>query len=134
MAAKAGVLAARTEVMPIMEGLARTLEKIHCEKNLTIITDGPAEAAFRGEKQDCEEALGNLLDNACRFASTTVRATAILEPSGRPSIHADRQREGRRARPAPISAPEGGAGCAAGPTGAWQWSGLVHSARHSGNV
>ncbi|MCY4190689.1 MAG: ATP-binding protein [Rhodospirillaceae bacterium] len=86
MAAKAGVLTARTEVMPIMEGLARTLEKIHCCKNLTIITEGPTEAAFRGEKQDFEEALGNLLDNACRFASTTVRVTAILESGDRQSI------------------------------------------------
>jgi len=83
MAAQAGVLGARTDVMPIMEGLARTLEKIHRDKDLTIVAEGPSDAAFRGEKQDFEEALGNLMDNACRFARTAVRVSATVDPSGR---------------------------------------------------
>lgn len=83
MAAQAGVLGARTEVMPIVDGLARTLEKIHRDKNLKITTEGPPELAFRGERQDFEEALGNLMDNACRYARGHVHVSVVQEPGGR---------------------------------------------------
>jgi len=86
MAAQAGVLGARTDVMPIIEGLARTLEKIHRDKDLTIDASGPPDAAFRGEKQDFEEALGNLMDNACRFARSAVRVTATLDKGERQAM------------------------------------------------
>lgn len=83
MAARAGILGARTSVMPILEGLARTLEKIYRERNLAIAVEGPPEIAFRGERQDLEEMLGNLLDNACKFARTRVAAKAIAREGGR---------------------------------------------------
>ena len=83
MAARAGILGARTSVMPILEGLARTLEKIYRERNLAIAVEGPPEIAFRGERQDLEEMLGNLLDNACKFARTRVAAKAIVREGGR---------------------------------------------------
>ena len=74
MAARAGVLGARTSVMPIIEGLARTLEKIYRERGVAITLQGPPEIAFRGERQDLEEMLGNLLDNACKYAKSRVTA------------------------------------------------------------
>lgn len=86
MAAQAGVLGARTDIMPIIEGLCRTLEKIHRDKDLKIETVGAADLAFRGEKQDFEEAVGNLMDNACRFARSHVRITATVTPGPRRSL------------------------------------------------
>jgi len=77
MAARAGVLGARTSVMPILEGLTRTLEKIYRERGIAIALSGPPEIAFRGERQDLEEMLGNLLDNACKYAKTQVSAKAF---------------------------------------------------------
>jgi len=77
MAARAGILGARTSVMPILEGLARTLEKIYRERNITLTVEGPPEIAFRGERQDLEQMLGNLLDNGCKFARTRVAAKVI---------------------------------------------------------
>ena len=74
MAARAGVLGARTSAMPVLEGLARTLEKIYRERGVSIALEGPHEIAFRGERQDLEEMLGNLLDNACKFAKSRVVA------------------------------------------------------------
>jgi signal transduction histidine kinase len=35
--------------------------------------------AFRGERQDLEEMLGNLIDNACKWARSRVRVTVRLD-------------------------------------------------------
>src|SRR5262245_62107798 len=86
MAARAGVLGARTSVMPILEGLARTLEKIYRERGISIALDGPPEITFRGERQDLEEMLGNLLDNACKYAKSRVVAKAMEREGARLKI------------------------------------------------
>jgi signal transduction histidine kinase len=75
-AALAGTLGTVTPVAPVAEGLARTFAKIYRDKDLDIDTEGVAGAQFRGEKQDLEEMLGNLLDNACKWARGRVVVTA----------------------------------------------------------
>jgi signal transduction histidine kinase len=74
MAARAGVLGTRTEVMPVVEALMRTLEKIYRERGIRLSAQGPPAIAFRGERQDLEEMLGNLMDNACKWARARVEA------------------------------------------------------------
>ena len=37
---------------------------------------------FQGEKQDFEEMVGNLLDNACKWASSEVKASALPADGG----------------------------------------------------
>ncbi|MCW5773509.1 MAG: hypothetical protein KIT16_17840 [Rhodospirillaceae bacterium] len=83
MAARAGILGARTSVMPILEGLARTLEKIYRERGISITAAGPADIAFRGERQDLEEMLGNLMDNACKWAKSRVSAKVLVRDGER---------------------------------------------------
>lgn len=39
---------------------------------------GAPGAAFRGERQDLEELLGNLIDNACKWARSRVRVSAAV--------------------------------------------------------
>ncbi len=72
-AATGTVLGARTPVAPVIGDLRRTLMRIHAERRLEIVAreEGVA-AAFRGERQDLEEMIGNLLDNACKWAATRV--------------------------------------------------------------
>ncbi|MGE0737435.1 MAG: sensor histidine kinase [Alphaproteobacteria bacterium] len=79
LAARAGVAGARTTVMPVLEDLRRTLERIHRDRALAITVGGDHAAAFKGERQDLEDLLGNLLDNACKWAKSKVAATARLE-------------------------------------------------------
>lgn len=69
-AARAETLGARTEVMPVLEGLGRLFNRLHQDKTVTIM--GGARAVFRGESQDFEEMMGNLLDNACKWAARKV--------------------------------------------------------------
>jgi signal transduction histidine kinase len=79
--ATGSILGARTEVLPVLHDLERTLSRIYAEKALAIRVDGPPELAFRGARQDLEEMLGNLMDNACKWASAkvTVQAEAAGE-------------------------------------------------------
>ena len=74
LAARAGILGARTSVMPVLEGLQRTLEKVYRADGVRLIVSGPADLAFRGERQDLEEMLGNLLDNACKYSNGLAEA------------------------------------------------------------
>ncbi|MBL9011770.1 MAG: sensor histidine kinase [Alphaproteobacteria bacterium] len=79
-AASAEVLGVRTEAAPVIADLARTLERIHGRRGIEIETDVPADLAFRGERQDFEELAGNLMDNACKWAASQVKAAAA--PAG----------------------------------------------------
>ncbi|TVR09707.1 MAG: sensor histidine kinase [Salinarimonadaceae bacterium] len=71
-AALAGTLGSITPVAPVAESFARTLPKIYRDKDLEIVLRGMEGARFRGEKQDLEEMLGNLLDNAAKWTSGRV--------------------------------------------------------------
>ncbi|OXR48927.1 ATP-binding protein [Pusillimonas sp. T2] len=73
----------RTEVSPVVHGLVRVLSKLYAERGLQISLDDIAPGvAFRGESQDLQEMLGNIMDNACKWASRNIRVTARLMPQG----------------------------------------------------
>ena len=71
--------AARASIAASAEGLVRALERLHAERDLHIEIDAPASHAFRGGREDLDEILGNLLDNACKWARTRVRLTCSKE-------------------------------------------------------
>ena len=79
MAAAANVLGAHTPVEPVIGRIARTLERIHAERGISIEVSCPSDAGFRGEAQDLEEVAGNLLDNASKWAEQHVRLTVTAE-------------------------------------------------------
>ncbi|HLY06033.1 MAG TPA: sensor histidine kinase [Rhizomicrobium sp.] len=70
------VLGNRTNVKPVIDDLARVLTRIHADRSLTIDVDCPPNLAFRGERQDLEEMVGNLIDNACKWANAHVIVAA----------------------------------------------------------
>jgi signal transduction histidine kinase len=66
----------RTAVAPVIEELARTLEKIF-QATISEIDWRCAETlAFLGERQDLLEIAGNLMENACKWGRSHVRVTA----------------------------------------------------------
>ena len=77
------VLGNRTPVAPVLEDLARVLDRIHAVRGIEIAVAAPATLAFRGERQDLEEMAGNLMDNACKWARTSITAMAQAGPAGR---------------------------------------------------
>lgn len=79
LAARVSVPATVCEVRPILVSMARTMEKIHRAKDLSIDIRGP-DVHFRGERQDIEEMVGNLVDNACKWANGRVEVEIAYEP------------------------------------------------------
>lgn len=70
-----GASAARAEVWPSLEALQRTIERIHGDRGVVIDIAGAKDLAFCGERQDLEEMLGNLLDNAAKYGGGRVFVT-----------------------------------------------------------
>ncbi len=76
-AARAQGSGERTPVAPVLDELARTLERIFGERGVTIDWDAEEELGFVGERQDFMELAGNVMDNACKWCRRRVRATAV---------------------------------------------------------
>lgn len=69
-----------TDVGNTLEGLLRVFVRTHTDKEITpSLTLGAPALHFRGEEQDLQEILGNLLDNAFKWARRTVSVTALRE-------------------------------------------------------
>lgn len=84
LAARSTVLGSITDIAPVATALARTMEKIHHDRDIAIdvrVQDG---VQFGGERPDLEEMLGNLVDNACKWASSRV---AINVTSAASNVH-----------------------------------------------
>jgi signal transduction histidine kinase len=77
LAARVAVIGNVAEVRPVVSALARTMEKIHHDRGIAIDIDAPEGARFRGEQQDLEEMVGNLVDNACKWAQSRVAVEVI---------------------------------------------------------
>jgi signal transduction histidine kinase len=79
LAARLTVVGTVTDVRPVVTALARTMEKIHHGRGIAIDVDAPQDARFRGERQDLEEMVGNLVDNACKWAQSRVTVEVVPE-------------------------------------------------------
>jgi len=63
----------RCRVAPVIEGLIRVMQRVHAERQFELTPEGIDTALlFRGEAQDLQEMLGNLLDNAGKWARQTI--------------------------------------------------------------
>jgi len=63
---------ARCSVAESADGLARALLRLHAERGLTIDVEVPPDHSVKGRREDLDEMLGNLLDNACKWARSRV--------------------------------------------------------------
>ncbi len=72
MAARVGAIGRVTNVGEVTEPLVRALERINRDRDIAITADVQEDARFQGERQDLEEMLGNLLDNACKWSRSRV--------------------------------------------------------------
>ncbi|HKU08787.1 MAG TPA: ATP-binding protein, partial [Bradyrhizobium sp.] len=50
------------------------------DRGLDIEVKADPRAKFRGERQDLEEMVGNLVDNACKWAASQVLVEVLVEP------------------------------------------------------
>lgn len=104
-AAAATVPGIHSEVRPLVEALLRVMERLYQERNVTATISSHTNPVFRGEKQDLQEMLGNVLDNGWKWAASRVdisfhsdgdRLTILVDDDG-PGLAAE-QREAVLAR------------------------------------
>jgi signal transduction histidine kinase len=81
IAARSQVIGAVTEVEPVLARLVRAMRRIHEDRGLAIDLRTVPNARFRGEQQDLEEMVGNLVDNACKWAASRVAIEVAYIPA-----------------------------------------------------
>ena len=87
-AASSSAADSRTPLQAPVQGLLRAMQRLHAQRGLIIEAAAfPPDMVFRGEAQDLQEMLGNLLDNACKWAHKRVRLSAAHAGPGRLLIH-----------------------------------------------
>ena len=88
-AARAQALGARSEVKPAIEDICRLLNRLYERQGISVVADDIPALLFRGERQDLDDMLGNLMENACKWAAT--RVDVSLEPTSATqlTIHID---------------------------------------------
>jgi signal transduction histidine kinase len=79
IAARLTIVGTIAEVGPVVDALRRTMEKIHRDRGVAIEVSAGSKARFRGERQDLEEMAGNLVDNACKWATSRVFIEVLIE-------------------------------------------------------
>jgi len=71
-AASGAAIGVRCSVATSAEGLSRTLLRLHAGRGITINGKVPPGLAVACRSEDLDEMLGNLLDNACKWARSRV--------------------------------------------------------------
>ncbi|MDB5440540.1 MAG: sensor histidine kinase [Caulobacteraceae bacterium] len=92
----------RTLLAPVLDELSRTLERIFRDKGVRFDWDCDDELAFQGERQDLQEIIGNVMENAGKWCRSRVRIRAeavgpgllsvVVEDDG-PGLPAERRAE-----------------------------------------
>nr|WP_314437684.1 sensor histidine kinase [uncultured Brevundimonas sp.] len=95
-------LGEKTPVPEVLDELAVMIEQVFRSKDVEIDWRAPDELAFLGERQDLQEILGNLIENAAKFSRRRVRVSAgasglgqmvvVVEDDG-PGLPADQRDE-----------------------------------------
>jgi len=121
VAARSNVIGDLTEVKPALDALKRTLDRIYGERGIALNVHTVPSLKFRGEKQDFEEMVGNLMDNACKWAKACVavevervpgakRFTVVVDDDGPGLTEAERKRAVKRGQRLDESKPGSGLG------------------------
>jgi signal transduction histidine kinase len=88
-AARAQTSGERTQVAPVLDEIARTLERSFNAKGVTIDWDADDDLYFLGERQDLQEMAGNVMENACKWCAARVWASATNGSTGRLHLSID---------------------------------------------
>src|ERR1700733_3996929 len=98
LAARSTVIGTLIDVPPVVTALARSMEKLHRERDIAIDVDVPAHARFRGEQQDLEEMIGNLVDNACKWAQSRVAIEVVADRQASDNAKNEASENGEKSR------------------------------------
>jgi signal transduction histidine kinase len=69
----------QTSIRSVVEDLRFAVERMYGHRDIRIQLCSKGDCRFRGDVQDLEEMLGNLLDNACKWATEKIEVRCRLE-------------------------------------------------------
>lgn len=78
-AGSARAMGTKVPVAEVAHEIAAVLLRIHADRDLSVRVDCPPDSMFAGDREDLAEMLGNLMENACKWARSTVLVTVIPE-------------------------------------------------------
>ena len=76
------ILAPSIDVVELVEKLRASLAKVYADKRLDIVIDAEHAVWARADEGDLMELLGNLMDNACKWATGQVRVSLSVSAPG----------------------------------------------------
>jgi signal transduction histidine kinase len=80
--ASGGTAGARSHLLTSVDALARTMLTLHADRKLVIDVHASHEHFVRVQREDLEEMLGNVVDNACKWAKTRVDIRSDIVDGG----------------------------------------------------
>lgn len=85
--------ATRTPIRTVIDDLIFSMDLIYRDRSIDISVENIDNLSFRGDRQDLEEMLGNLLDNACKWAKSRIVITGE-EHGHRIAVHIEDDGQG----------------------------------------
>ncbi len=86
IAAGGNIIGVATDMDPVIDRLERILPRMHRDRSVVMTVERTKGLRFQGEAQDLEELLGNLLDNAFKWARSQVRLSVAHDTGGARSM------------------------------------------------
>lgn len=77
--ASGGGAAARTSVADSADGLRRAMLQLFADRGIVIDVQVPADVSVRVPREDLDEMLGNLIENACKWTRSRVAVSATVD-------------------------------------------------------
>ncbi len=87
-AASGAATGARSSVRGAADGLARVMQHVHADRAVAVVVECSDGHEVRVQREDLDEMLGNLLDNACKWARAQVVVRSASD-GGRIAITVD---------------------------------------------
>jgi signal transduction histidine kinase len=76
-AASGSTAGQRTALAVAIDALARTMQRLHAARDIAVGADAAGDLTVRARREDVDEMLGNLVDNACTWARSRVHVAAV---------------------------------------------------------
>jgi signal transduction histidine kinase len=80
IATQVGSINARTPITPVLDRMLRVMQRLNPHLQYDLSIDDAADISFRGEQQDLEEVLGNLVENASIYAVEKIKISVQRAP------------------------------------------------------
>lgn len=79
LATRSAVVGKKADATHVMLRLTRVMQKLNPRVTIAMVRPDASLPWFRGDEGDLEEMVGNLLDNACKWAKSSIGVTVVAE-------------------------------------------------------